>query len=85
VSQHRVLDLERGSTTAASNQSRKSPNQHVHQEEDHRAPILRAPAEAQIKFSDPYSRLAAFRLLGGEAILTPPLKERDQGRKHDAP
>jgi hypothetical protein len=54
VSQHRILDLERGSSTAAGDESGKSSNEQVHQEEDHAAPILRTPIEAQIRISDPY-------------------------------
>ena len=55
MSQHRILDLERGSSTAAGDKSGKSSNGQMHQEEDHAAPILRTPTEAQIRISDPYT------------------------------
>ena len=58
MTQHRVLDLERGSGTAAGDESGKSSNEQVHQEEDHAAPILRTRTEAQIRVSDPYGSLA---------------------------
>lgn len=56
MTQHRVLDLKRGSSAAAGDESGKPSNEQMHQEEDHAAPILRTPTKAQIRVSDPYTR-----------------------------
>jgi hypothetical protein len=58
VSQYRVLHLERGSCRAARDHADQPTHEHVHEEEDHAAPILRTPSKAQIRVSDPYRPVA---------------------------